>query len=92
MKLKKEVKLKAEKEFRREVSRKCYRKALKLVAEYRITNVTKSKGTIKEKYGIKEKDFKRLNYIEVDNPYYKTAGKMKLYLLAEVENKFIKVA
>lgn len=49
MKLKKEVKLKAEKEFRREVSRKCYRKALKLVAEYRITNVTKSKGTIKEK-------------------------------------------
>ena len=92
MNLSKENRLKIEKEFKREVKRKCYKKALKLVSRYKIANVTKSKGKIKEMYGLKEKDFKRLNFIEIDNPHYKIAGNMKLYLLAEVENKFQKTA
>ena len=88
MNLTEENKKKVNRQFAKAVRTKCYRKALALVSKYKIKGVTLSQNGIKELFGLKNKDFGKLNFIEIDNPHYKCAGNMKLYLIQEVEDKF----
>lgn len=44
-----------------------------------------TKSRIKSEYRLKESDLDKLKFLEVDNPHYKVAGNMKLYLLKQVE-------
>jgi len=72
-------------------SNKQYKKALKIMSNIRIKNLTVTKSTLKSKYGLKPKDIEKLNYIEVANPIVKSAGKMRLYLRAEAYNLSLKI-
>jgi hypothetical protein len=64
---------------------------LKIMSNIRIKNLTVTKSTLKSKYGLKPKDIEKLNYIEVENPRFKNAGKMRLYLRAEAYNLSLKI-
>ena len=79
------------KEVMRLASNKQYKKALKIMSNIRIKNLTVTKSTLKSKYGLKPKDIEKLNYIEVKNPRFKNAGKMRLYLRAEAYNLSLKI-
>ena len=60
-----------------------YKEALKLVGKFKLKNLTVTRETLKKKYGLKPKEIEKLNYIEADNPHFKSAGNMRLYLRAE---------
>lgn len=64
-------------------NKKKYQEALDLVKKYNISGVTLTKSKLKSKYGLKPKDIEKLNYIEVDNPHFSSAGNMRLYLRIE---------
>lgn len=57
--------------------------ALELLKKYKVKNLSVTKSTLKNKYELKPKYIEKLHYIEVDNPHFKNAGKMRLYLRAE---------
>lgn len=44
-----------------------------------------TKAKIKNKYRLNDADLATLKFLEVDNPHYKVAGNMKLFLLEQVE-------
>lgn len=67
-----------------------YSEALELVNKYKAKKLTVTKFTLKNKYGLKPKDIETLHYIEVENPIYKSAGLMKLYLRAEAHRLSLK--
>lgn len=69
-----------------------YDNALEIIIKYRLKNYTITKSRAKSEYNLKDKDFKVLSYAAVDNPYYKCAPKMKLYLIQELKDKFGKAA
>jgi hypothetical protein len=60
-----------------------YKEALELVRRFKVKNVTVTKLTLKKKYGLNSKEIESLDFIEVDNPHFKSAGNMKLYLRGE---------
>ena len=60
-----------------------YAEALKLVKKYKTKSLTVTRETLKKKYGLKPQDIEKLHYIEVENPHFKSAGSMRLYLRAE---------
>ena len=78
-------------EVMRLASNKQYKKALSIISKIRIKNLTVTRATLKSKYGLKPKEIEKLNYIEVDNPIVKSAGKMRLYLRAEAHCLSLKI-
>lgn len=79
---------KARREYDKLVNSKCYKKAIEHLSRHRIKDVTITKSRAKAIYNLKEADFNKLKFIEVDNPYYKCAACMKLYMIKEIEDKF----
>ena len=67
-----------------------YTEALELINKYKVNKLTVTKSTLKGKYGLKPKDIESLSYIEVDNPHFKSAAPMKLYLRAEAHRLSLK--
>lgn len=92
MNLSKSTRLAHEKSVDQQLKNKCYDNALEIICEYRLKNYTITKSRAKSEYNLKDKDFKVLSYAAVDNPYYKCAPKMKLYLIQELIDKFGKAA
>ena len=88
MNLKESTRLAKVKLVEKQLKNKRYDNALEIICEYRLKNYTITKSRAKSEYNLKDKDFKVLSYAAVDNPYYKCAGAMKLYLKKELEDKF----
>ncbi len=74
--------------FEEKVNQGEYEFCLELIHRYRLSGRTVTKSTLKSSMKITEKQIKTLNFLEVDNPYYKCARRMKLYLIDEVKTKF----
>lgn len=70
---------------KRHSQNRCFKKAIELASHYKIKGVLITERTIREKYGLTKKQIENLQVIEIDNPYYKCAGNMRLFLLAQVE-------
>lgn len=70
---------------------KRYEEALELVRKHKLKHLTVTRTTLKTKYNLKPKDIEQLNYIEMQNPHFKSAGKMRLYLRAEAFNHSLKI-
>lgn len=60
-----------------------YAEALEMLKTYKVKSLSVTKSTLKSKYGLKPKDIEKLHYIEVENPHFKNAGPMRLYLRDE---------
>jgi hypothetical protein len=86
MNINSEKKVDSLKKFNYYVKKKCFKKAIHLAQHFRIKGVMISKGTIKSNYPLTNKQISSLQYVEIDNPYYKCAGAMKLYLIAQIEH------
>ncbi len=63
-----------------------FKKAIEFATKYKVSDVLITKKTIKEKFGLSEKEIQKLKVVAVDNPHYKCSGKMKLYLIGEIEH------
>lgn len=74
-------------EVNRLIKRKCHIKALDLIRRYKLSGYTITKSRAKREYGLTEQQIMKLPYNEADNPYYKIAEPMKLYLKAQCELK-----
>ncbi|MGE5943996.1 MAG: hypothetical protein ACM31G_06620 [Flavobacteriales bacterium] len=83
--MKKTTKLNAKETIEGLAKNKQYAKALDILRRFKIEGLSVTKSTLKKEFGLTPKEIEELNYIEVDNPYYKCAGPMRLYLKAEVE-------
>lgn len=70
---------------------KRYKEALEFVRKHKLKNLTVTRETLKSKYNLKPKDIEKLHYIEMDNPHFKSAGNMQLYLRAEAYNHLLKI-
>lgn len=68
-----------------------YEEALKLVDKFKLKKLTVTRETLKKKYGLKPKDIEKLHYIEAENPHFKNAGNMRLYLRAEAYYHSLKI-
>lgn len=63
--------------------------SLDLIKRFKVRNATMTKRTIKEKWKITDEQLGELNFLEVPNPYYSSvSAPMKLYLIAEINDKF----
>lgn len=76
----------------KQLNKQCYDNALELIAQYKLQGFTMTKTRAKSEFNLKDDDFRALSCSIADNPYYKCAPKMKLYLLRELEDKFGKTA
>ena len=85
MNLKKETILACEKECRSLIKKRKWLSALDLISSRYLKGLTVTKSTLKKIYGLKPKQIELLNFIEVENPYYKCSPPMKLYLIGEAE-------
>ena len=65
-----------------------YEFCLELIHRYKLSGLTVTKSKLKNLMKISEKQIGLLNFLEVDNPHYKCAKRMKLYLIDEVKAKF----
>ena len=65
------------------INRKDYGEALDLVRRFRTSGFVVTKSTLKREFDLKDSDIEKLKFHEADNPYYKCAPPMKLYLKAE---------
>jgi hypothetical protein len=72
------------------LKRKHYRKALEIIEKLKLRGYTVTRSRLKEEYKLLPAEIEKLNYIEVDNPHYKKSGAMRLYLINEIEDKFMK--
>lgn len=72
------------------IDKKHFKKAIELHQGRRLAGFTISKSKAKSMYNLTDKDIKNIRFLEVDNPHYKCAPKMKLYLQKELEYKFSK--
>ena len=70
------------------LKKKHYRKALQIIYKYKVGGYTVTKTRLKNEYKLSSVQIKKLNYIEVTNPHYKTSSPMKLYLIKEITDKF----
>jgi hypothetical protein len=66
-----------------------YIKALSIVEKYYLKGKTVTRRTLRTRYKATKKQIAQLNFIEVTNPYYKSSSAMRLYLIAEVEDKLM---
>lgn len=66
-----------------------YSNALIIVEKYYLKGKTITRRTLRTQYKATKKQIEQLNFIEVENPYYKSSGAMRLYLIAEVEDKLM---
>lgn len=89
MNLKKEKKDKVIRQIESHLNRRWYKKAAELISHYKIGGYTKSASSIKLEYGVTKTQLEKgeIQFIEMDNPYYKCAGNMRCYLIREVEDK-----
>ncbi|MCT4582761.1 MAG: hypothetical protein N4A35_15210 [Flavobacteriales bacterium] len=92
MNLKESTRLAKVKLVEKQLKIKRYDNALEIICEYRLKNYTITKSRAKSEYNLTDKDFKALSYVAVDNPYYKSAPKMKLYSIQELKDKYSKAA
>ncbi|CAG5081255.1 hypothetical protein [Parvicella tangerina] len=75
-----------QKDFNRNVQRRCFGKAIRMAKYYKIKGVLVTRKTLKEEYQLSNEQIKKLQFIEVDNPHFKCAGNMKLYLKAQAKH------
>ena len=68
------------------IDNKDFSKALALVSSFKVSGWTVTKSRAINEYGISKNAIENLNHVVVANPYYRKAGDMKLYLIAEVLN------
>lgn len=88
MNLKKSTRLAKVISVEKQLKKRRYDKALEIISHFKLKDFTITKTHVKSEYKLKESDFKVLSCAAVDNPYYKCAPKMKLYLKQELEDKF----
>ena len=69
------------------IDNKDFSEAFALVSRFKVSGWTITKNRAINEYGISKKSIENLNHVLVANPYYRKAGDMKLYLLAEVLNQ-----
>lgn len=69
------------------IDNKDFFEALALVSRFKVSGWTITKSRAINKYGISKESIENLNHVLVANPYYRKAGDMKLYLIAEVLNQ-----
>lgn len=69
------------------IDNKDFSEALNLVSRFKVSGWTITKSRAINEYGISKKSIEGLNHVLVANPYYRKAGDMKLYLIAEVLNQ-----
>lgn len=72
------------------LKRKHYRKALQIISKLKLGGYTITKSRLKDEHHLSAEEIEKLNYIEADNPHYKKSGAMRLYLIQEIEDKFIR--
>jgi hypothetical protein len=75
-----------------QLDNKDYDNALRTIAKYRLRGYTITKSRAKSEYNMKDCDFRALSCSLVDNPYFKSAPKMRLYLKREIKDKYSKSA
>jgi len=88
--MKKMTKLIAGNKIRRLARHQRYDEALEMLKEYRVRRLSVTKSTLKSEFGLKPKDIEKLHFIEVENPEYKSAPPMKLYLRTEAHRLWLK--
>lgn len=86
MNLKQENKISLRQTFEKYINQKRYQLAIKLARKYKIKGVFGTARTIKVKFGLSNQEILKLQCVEVDNPHFKCAAPMKLYLLAQAED------
>jgi len=64
-----------------------YQFCLELVYRYKLKGFTVTASNLKKKLKLTDNEIEKLNYLEVDNPYYKCTNPMKLYLIEEIYQK-----
>ena len=69
------------------IDNKDFFEALSLVSRFKVSGWTITKSRAINEYGISKESIENLNHVLVANPYYRKAGDMKLYLIAEVLNQ-----
>ncbi|MBC9812178.1 hypothetical protein H9Y05_06765 [Crocinitomicaceae bacterium CZZ-1] len=86
MNLKQEHKISLRQTFEKCIKQKFFKKAISLACKYKLKGVFGTAQTIKVKYGLSNLEISKLQCVEVDNPHFKCAAPMKLYLLAQAEH------
>ena len=92
MNIKKEVKDKLHREAKMLLAAKKYEEARELIGENMLKGYQICQQTLKEQYyyGAKEERKIGLNFATMTNPHYKCAADMKLFLIAEADDKLVK--
>jgi len=65
-----------------------FKLCLELIYRYKLKGFTVTISNLRGKLKLTDKEIENLNYLQVDNPYYKCAYPMKLYLIEEIRQKF----
>ena len=92
MNLKESTRLEKVRLVEKQLNKQCYDNALELISQYKLQGFTMTKTRAKSEFNLKDDDFRALSCSIADNPYYKSATKMKLYLIRELNDKFSKAA
>tara|TARA_R110002050_G_scaffold158381_3_gene287665 strand:+ start:539 stop:829 length:291 start_codon:yes stop_codon:yes gene_type:complete len=92
MNIKKEIKEQLHRDAKILLAAKKYEKARELIGDNMLKGYQICQQTLKEQYyyGAREERKFNLNFSTMTNPHYKCAADMKLFLIAEADDKLVK--